>query len=60
LKDCSEFGNFVVTLINLIELYIALEKNQIKDIAKLLKYGFTSCFNMNYPVPRLPLDTKIK
>jgi hypothetical protein len=46
--------------INLIELYIALEKNQIKDIAKLLKYGFTSCFNMNYPVPRLPLDTKIK
>jgi hypothetical protein len=39
-------------------LYIALEKFQIKDIAKLLKYGFTSGFNMNYPVPRLPLDTK--
>jgi hypothetical protein len=29
------------------------------DIAKLLKYGFTSGFNMNYPVPRLPLNTKI-
>jgi hypothetical protein len=27
------------------------------DIAKLLKYGFTSGFNMNYSVPRLPLDT---
>jgi hypothetical protein len=33
------------------ELYNALEKYPIKDIAKLLKYGFTSCFNMNYPVP---------
>jgi hypothetical protein len=40
------------------ELYIALEKYPIKDIAKLLKYGFTSAFNMNYPVPRLPLDTQ--
>jgi hypothetical protein len=40
------------------ELYIALEKYPIKDIAKLLKYGFTSGFYMNYPVPRLPLDTK--
>jgi hypothetical protein len=28
-------------------------------IAKLLKYGFTSGFNMNYPVLRLPLNTKI-
>ena len=47
--------------INFNELYIALEKYPIKDIAKLLKYGFTSGFNMNYPVPRLPLDTnKIK
>jgi hypothetical protein len=27
------------------------------DIAKLLKYGFTSGFNMNYSVRRLPLDT---
>jgi hypothetical protein len=44
--------------INLNELYIALEKYPIKDIAKLLKYGFTSGFNMNYPVPTLPLDTK--
>jgi hypothetical protein len=44
--------------INLNELYIALEKYPIKDIAKLLKYGFISGFNMNYPVPRLPLDTK--
>jgi hypothetical protein len=44
--------------INLNELYIALEKYPIKDIAKLLIYGFTSGFNMNYPVPRLPLNTK--
>jgi hypothetical protein len=44
--------------INLNELYIALNKYPIKDIAKLLKYGFTSGFNMNYPVPRLPLDPK--
>jgi hypothetical protein len=36
--------------INLDELYIALDKYPIKDIAKLLKYGFTSGFNMNYPV----------
>ena len=43
---------------NLNELHVALEKYPIKDIAKLLKYGYTSCFNMNYPVPRLPLDTK--
>ena len=44
--------------INLNELYIALDKYPIKDIAQLLKYGFTSGFNMNYPVPRLQLDTK--
>jgi hypothetical protein len=40
------------------ELYIALVKYPRKDIVKLLKYGFTSGFYMNYPVPRLPLDTK--
>jgi hypothetical protein len=44
--------------INLNELYIALEKYPIKDIVKLLKYRFTSGINMNYSVPRLPLDTK--
>jgi hypothetical protein len=43
--------------INLNELYIALEKYPIKDIAKLLIYGFTSGINMNYSVPKLPLDT---
>ena len=44
--------------ININELYIALEKYPIQDIAKLLKDGFTSGFNMNCPFPRLPLDTK--
>ena len=43
--------------INLNELYIALEKYPRKDIAKLLKDGFTSGFKINYTGPRLPLDT---
>ena len=44
--------------IHLNELYIALEKYSRKDIAKLLKDGFTSGFKINYTGPRLPLDTK--
>ena len=44
--------------INFNELNIALKKYPLKHIAKLLKYGFTSGFSMNYPVPRLSLDTK--
>jgi hypothetical protein len=42
--------------INLNELYIALEKYPSKDIAKLLRDGFTSGFKINYTGPRLPLD----
>ena len=44
--------------INLSELYIALEKYPRKDIAKLLKDGFTSGFKINYTGLKLQLDTK--
>ena len=46
--------------INLSELYIALEKYPCKDIAKLLKDGFTSSFKINYTGLRLQLDTTTK
>jgi hypothetical protein len=44
--------------IHLSELCIALEKFPRKDIAKLLKDGFTSGIKINYTGLRLQLDTK--
>jgi hypothetical protein len=60
LRSAIEGNNLVVknSSINLNELYIALEKYPRKDIAKLLKGGFTSGFKINYTGPRLPLNTQ--
>ena len=53
--DIWQLGN---RPIHLSELCIALEKFPRKDIAKLLKDGFTSGIKINYTGLRLQLDTK--